>query len=160
MCTKWVCFYSEAAKEDEEQKFLWNGGGLKSSSIHSIPPFRLPDPSPVMRRYTQMSQQQSCRYHFTCFECDVFMVILQYGWVTQVSTVGREYLMQTSLLPHWCSTFLFIIWFSLSLPHRYLCDSFPQLAKLSCISSVYRIATCLPILSGSGKEEEQNVKEQ
>lgn len=158
MCTKWVCFYSEAAKEDEEQAFLWNGGGIEiNSSIHSIPSFRLVGPSPVMQCYTQMSQQQSCLHHSLVLKgtwCFSGNPAVWLGFTSE----PRE---RESILCNYCyiTMFLFIIWFSLNLPHH-LCDSFPRLAKGLRISSVHKIATCFPILSGSGKEEQQNIKGQ
>lgn len=135
---------------DEEQAFLWNGGGGVeiNPSIHSIPSFRLAGPSPVMQRNTQMSQQQSCLHHFTCFEGSVmfFMVILQYDWALQVSR-RRERERESILCKlHKCyiTMFHFIIWFTLNLPHRYLCDSFPLLAKLSRISSFTKLQHAFP----------------
>lgn len=40
MCTNWVCWYIEAAKEDEEQAFFEWGVEI-NSSIYSLPASRL-----------------------------------------------------------------------------------------------------------------------
>lgn len=45
MCTKWVCCYSEVAKEDEEQAYFFFKWGVETnSSIHSLPAFRFEGP--------------------------------------------------------------------------------------------------------------------
>lgn len=123
MCTNWVCWYSEAAKEDEEQAFFKWGVEI-NSSIYSLPASRLAG-APICKAVLHTSfttagislplhsfqRERNLIHHFYfSFYGDPD---LQYDWASQVSRTS-VCLMQTV---HYYVPFYYLIWcwFSVSL---------------------------------------------
>lgn len=126
MCTNWVCWYSEAAKEDEEQAFFKWGVEI-NSSIYSLPASRLAG-APICDAALHTSftaagissplhsfqREPNLIHHFYfSFYGDPD---LQYDWASQVSRKS-VCLMQTTTFLHYYVPFYYLIWcrFSASL---------------------------------------------
>lgn len=126
MWTNWVCWYSEAAKEDEEQAFFKWGVEI-NSSIYSLPASRSAG-APICDAALHTSfttagissplhsfqRERNLIHHFYfSFYGDPD---LQYDWASQMSR-NSGCLLQTSTFQHYYVPFYYLIWcrFSASL---------------------------------------------